>query len=191
LLASEQLTGDPRQIDGLIEGSITALRDNDFYRHAPIIAIPEGMSNDAWYWQRSYFSKHPNICTMCECGRDSHGHRYGVPKTDQTTNDMRLTLSVLMASGLVAFASDFIAITTPFGQQNHTSSTLQSMLIQQLREHRDKKDSDKSRGPNDLAITTMMAPYWMNKFFQSDNPGYAAFKRGLDLMDVWAPPREP
>ena len=168
------------------------MRDNPYYRHAPIIAIPEGMSNDAWYWHDLVFSRHPNICTMCECGTDAHGRRYGVPKNKQITAEMRMTMSMLLSSGLIAFAKDVIGISTQHVQMKRTSEILQSLLVQQLREHREDSDSNKSHGPNDLAITTMMAPHWMNRFTQSGNPGYEPFKRNMySLMDMWLPTSQP
>lgn len=188
LLSSENLTGDSKQIIELIRGAITALRANPHYRHAPIIAIPEGMSNDAWYWHDLVFSRQPNICTMCECGTDAHGRRFGVPKNKQITTEMRGAMSMLLSTGQIAFEKDMIAISSSFVQTRHDEAALQSMLVQQLREHREDSDSNKSHGRNDLVITAMMVPYWMNRFTQSGNPGYEPFKKGLyNLMDMWLP----
>lgn len=180
--------GNSRQIFELVGGAITALRDNPYYRHAPIIAIPEGQSTDAWYWGDLIFKK-PNICTMCECGSDSHGRRFGVPKDKKNTAEMRSTFGILMSMGLIAYAKDLIGISSTHARVNRTAETLRLIQLQQLREHRKDSDSNKSRGPNDLAITAMMAPHWMNKFTQSTKPGYAPFQKNIGtLLDMWLPP---
>lgn len=179
LLASESLGSEIcLQIIKLLSDCVWLIRGQPQFKNAPIVMIVEGQDVQANIMEH-FLHEHENVCFMREV---SDGRRFGVPKDANMTTCMRMALSWALSMGLFRVWEGAVAASTEYAAQKIAFRALRRKLCEQLLAYRNKPDSKKSAGKNDMAITLMMIAFWVPYFLRSTRCEYAPCKRQIEAI---------
>lgn len=185
-LASISIKGqrsDKKEKEAVL-GMIARLRAKPHFREAPLIMMVEAAPSIAASHIYGHIVDEPNVCYMFE----SSGDREGCPKSNESTNLMKVEFEQLMEQDLIRFASDGITF-----DPERTFEQEKTKLIKQMRNLRYEKlkQTDQSADQkykltakqgseqDDLLVAALMVPMWKRKFWGSPKPRYSETKRRI------------
>jgi hypothetical protein len=174
----------------MVDGMMMSLRKHPRVGPGvPVVVAIEGCNADPMYLAKMLIgpsSPHADVLIMTEL---SGGKRYGVPKTEQTTKRMVMTIQTMLSLGLISIASDAVALSTRFAARHKTMRDYKETLSIQFGSFRISPKTGKMSGKefggnDDLLITLMMACYWMTQFVVNMKEDYAEFRMQYD-PEIW------
>lgn len=118
---------------------------------------------------------------MMEVGSKKQGKaKYGLPKTNENTADMILLMSNLIMTHAVRYSADYCCFNSdPVAIKEDFEDQMRAFKGEKLPSGKIRY-SGKAPGKNDdLAVSTIMGPYWSSQFKR--NPRYKKIieKRGM------------
>jgi hypothetical protein len=161
---------------------INWLRAQAMYRHAGLVYVPENAPGSRGGELAYQLRGVKNSLTMAEYGKDM---RPGVPKMPHMTENMVLRMRRMLANDSLHFAEN---LATYGGHESNPALMIDQLCAQLLAFQRVPTQRDGARtkwsgktglsGRDDLAVATLMAPYWAEMFYDSSQ--YSEFRRDVN-----------
>lgn len=161
---------------------IERMRAVPLLRECPIVMMVEALPGIAAAHIYTYVQDQPNLVYMHE----RVGNAEGVPKNNDSTNDMKDEFETLMQQNNIRFANDVITYDIPFEKERDKLFTqIENMRYEALpraNDHDEQKFKVTAKiggRSDDLLVALMMVPYWKRRFWRSKSPRYEEAKRRI------------
>jgi hypothetical protein len=153
-----------------LRAAIERIRARPGFYNVPIVLIVENAPGQAGsYLDMHVRASHQPLLTMREVTKQgSSVKRRGVPKTQESTAEMRFIFRELLNEGRVSFDSQLVSL--PHTDDNDISGTgkaMEKLFAQMERYVPEIKKKYGESNNDDLLIALMMIPYWRRIFWES------------------------
>lgn len=157
--------------------AINRIRSMPGFASMPIVLIPEdgppGAGEKLWFHVQFM---NPIIC-MTEAGSLSNGqHRFGVPKTQDSTIQMKDMLLEFVGLGNLCFSTNLFSL-EHVDKGEDVASTLKKLQFQMYNYRHLMKKKYEEYHNDDLLIALMQLLAWSDKFIKQRNGGNQAYRK--------------
>lgn len=155
--------------------AVDTIRSQQGMHNVPIVFIPENAPGMAGSYLWEHINDMQPIVVMEEfgSGRNNEPKRIGVPKTKQTTEEMRYLFVDAISTNSVRYSMRFASLPR---DNTDGRATAQRKLVDQMIQYRPDVKKDYGEYHNDdQLIAVMMILLWRNRFYRSLHVPYRRF----------------
>lgn len=157
--------------------AINRIRAMPGFGSIPVVLIPEdgppGAGEKLW----NYVQHMGPIVCMCEAGSLNNGgqHRFGVPKTQDSTMQMKDMLLEHIAGGVLFFSTNLFSL-EHIDKGEDVAATMEKLRFQMYNYRVLVKKAYAEYHNDDLLIAVMQLLSWSDRFIKQRNGGNAVYR---------------